>query len=55
MVGSPIQVTQPLSLSPESADRGMVKRGTGVDEADPSVEEIKREARVVGLRGVSTP
>src|SRR4026208_1996009 len=55
MEGSPVRATQPLSLSLGSADRGMVKRGTGLDEADPSVEEIKREARVVGLRGVSTP
>ena len=36
----PFGRSQPLSLSLGSADRGMVKRGTGVDEADPSVEEI---------------
>jgi two-component system, OmpR family, sensor histidine kinase KdpD len=52
---SPLQATQPLSIPLEPADRGMVKREIGVDPADPSVEEIKREARVVGLRGVSTP
>ena len=30
-------------------------KGRGPEAADSSVEEIKREARVVGLRGVSTP
>jgi GAF domain-containing protein len=33
----------------------MVETETGVDATDSSIEEIKREARVVGLRGVSTP
>jgi hypothetical protein len=32
-----------------------VAKGRGPEAADSSVEEIKREARVVGLRGVSTP
>jgi two-component system sensor histidine kinase KdpD len=33
----------------------MVTDGDGFDATDTSGEEIKREARVVGLRGVSTP
>jgi hypothetical protein len=32
-----------------------VEKIGGVAATDPSVEEIRREARVVGLRGVSTP
>jgi len=55
MDGSPHPAIPPLSLGLEPADREVVKRETGVDATDPSVEEIKREARVVGLRGVSTP
>jgi two-component system sensor histidine kinase KdpD len=55
MAGSPVSAAQPLSHSIGPADRGMVRRDTEVDTTDPSVEEIKREARVVGLRGISTP
>lgn len=55
MDGSPVSATQPLSQSVGPADRGMVRKATEVNTTDPSVEEIKREARVVGLRGVSTP
>jgi hypothetical protein len=55
MDASPVSATQPLSLPLEPADTAIVRRETAADTADPSVEEIKREARVVGLRGVSTP
>lgn len=51
----PVNWVKRLSSPLDPADTGMVEKETGVDATDPSIEEIKREARVVGLRGVSTP
>jgi hypothetical protein len=55
MDGSPVSAIHPLRHALEPADqRGGEKSNRG-NTTDPSVEEIKRKARVVGLRGVSTP